>query len=94
MNEADIYRITRMLPWGKWFSPTLTIRVNVAAITCPLRSLDFITLKIKDAICDKFHECTNKRPSVDTATPDGPYARISRCAKIYFMSRHIGRCTD
>lgn len=56
MNEADIYRITRMLPWGKWFSPTLTIRVNVAAITCPLRSLDFITLKIKDAICDKFHD--------------------------------------
>ena len=70
MNEADIYRITRMLPWGEWFSPTLTIRVNVAAIKCPLRSLDFVTLKIKDAICDKFHELSHKRPSVDTATPD------------------------
>ena len=34
----------------------LTIRVNVAAIKCPLRSLDFVTLKIKDAVCDKFRE--------------------------------------
>ena len=37
---------------------------------CPLRSLDFVTLKIKDAVCDKFRETTGRRPSVDTVQPD------------------------
>ncbi|KIO49835.1 class I SAM-dependent RNA methyltransferase [Nitrosospira sp. NpAV] len=69
-NEADIYNIARALPWNEWFVPALTIRVNVAAIKCPLRSLDFVTLKIKDAVCDKFREITGSRPSVDTVQPD------------------------
>ncbi len=69
-SEADVYNIARALPWNEWFTPSLTIRVNVAAIKCPLRSLDFVTLKIKDAVCDKFREITARRPSVDTARPD------------------------
>tara|TARA_R110002073_G_scaffold20125_4_gene72630 strand:+ start:839 stop:2041 length:1203 start_codon:yes stop_codon:yes gene_type:complete len=69
-TESDIYQATYALPWNEWFTPQRTIRVNLAAIKCPLRSLDFITLKIKDAICDKFREITSNRPSVDTAQPD------------------------
>ena len=69
-GEADIYKTTHALPWNEWFAPALTIRVNVAAIKCPLRSLDFVTLKIKDAVCDKFREATGNRPSVDTTQPD------------------------
>ena len=69
-DEADIYKTAHALPWNDWFAPTLTIRVNLAAIKCPLRSLDFVTLKIKDAVCDKFREISGSRPSVDTAQPD------------------------
>jgi len=69
-GEADIYKTTHALPWNEWFAPALTIRVNVAAIKCPLRSLDFVTLKIKDAVCDKFREITGNRPSVNTMQPD------------------------
>ncbi len=69
-NEQDIYNTTLALPWHEWFSPKLTIRINLAAIKCPLRSLDFITLKIKDAVCDKFRKTTGKRPSIDTKQPD------------------------
>lgn len=69
-NEADIYKTAHALPWHEWFAPALTIRVNLAAIKCPLRSLDFVTLKIKDAVCDKFREITGSRPNVDTAQPD------------------------
>jgi len=69
-DEADIYKTAHALPWNDWFAPALTIRVNLAAIKCPLRSLDFVTLKIKDAVCDKFREITGSRPSVDTAQPD------------------------
>ena len=69
-NEEDIYRSVNALDWNGYFDPALTIRVNVASVGSPLKSLEFITLKIKDAVCDKFREQTGRRPSVDTAQPD------------------------
>ena len=69
-TEQDIYDTAFALPWTEWFDVTRTIRINMAAIRCPLRSLDFATLKIKDAICDKFRQEIGERPSVDTHTPD------------------------
>jgi len=70
INETDIYKISHAFPWNEWISSTHTIRVNVAAKKCPLRSLEFVTLRIKDAICDKFRKLTSKRPSVNTVNPD------------------------
>lgn len=69
-SEQDIYDTVYALPWSDWFDTTRTIRVNMAAIKCPLKSLDFATLKIKDALCDKFRALTGERPSVDTHAPD------------------------
>ena len=69
-REDDIYSGVRGLPWSDWFGPERTIRVDVAAIRSPVRSLDFVTLRIKDAICDKLRELTGQRPSVNTARPD------------------------
>ncbi len=69
-SEQDIYDSVYALPWGDWFEVSHTIRVNVAAIKCPLKSLDFATLKIKDAVCDKFRALVGERPSVDTHAPD------------------------
>ena len=69
-TERDIYQIAHRLPWPDWFSPQRTIRVNVAAIKSPLKSLDFATLRIKDAVCDVFRAATRRRPDVDTRNPD------------------------
>ena len=69
-NENDIYDLTLSREWEDWFSVDHTIRVDVTAIKSPLRSLEFTTLKIKDAICDRFREQFDQRPSVDTQTPD------------------------
>lgn len=69
-DEAGIYGETASLAWEKWFSPDLTIKVNLTATKSPLKSLDFATLRIKDGICDRFRKTTGRRPSVDTATPD------------------------
>ncbi|HVS26586.1 MAG TPA: THUMP domain-containing protein [Burkholderiales bacterium] len=69
-TEEDVYRAAHALPWTDWFEPELTLRVNVSAIHCSLPSLDFVTLKIKDAVCDRFREETGRRPSVDTQRPD------------------------
>ncbi len=69
-KEEDIYRLAYETPWKRWFGPELTIRVDVTAIKSPLKSLEFITLRIKDAVCDRFRAETGKRPSVDTREPD------------------------
>lgn len=69
-NEQDIYDTVHALSWPRWFDVDCTIRVNVTAIKCPLKSLEFITLRIKDAVCDKFRERDGQRPSVDTVRPD------------------------
>jgi len=69
-DEGDIYRTAYALPWNDWFEPELTIRVSVTATRCPLKSLNFVTLKIKDAVCDKFRQLSGRRPRVDTRQPD------------------------
>ena len=68
--EDDIYKRVAALPWREYFDARLTIRVNVSASASPLRSLDFITLRIKDAVCDRFVADTGRRPHIDTAQPD------------------------
>ena len=69
-NENDIYDLTLAQPWEDWFGVDHTIRVDVTAIKSPLRSLEFTTLKIKDAVCDRFRDLVGKRPSVNTGEPD------------------------
>jgi len=69
-NENDIYDLVLEQPWEDWFGVDHTIRVDITAVKSPLKSLEFTTLKIKDAICDRFRDQFNKRPSVDTKEPD------------------------
>ncbi|MDP2829167.1 MAG: THUMP domain-containing protein [Sulfuricellaceae bacterium] len=69
-REDDIYKAVYALPWLEWFDASKTIMVKVSAKRCPLQSLDFITLRIKDAVCDKFRKLTDERPSIDTHLPD------------------------
>ena len=74
-TENDIYTTAAALPWPSWFSVSNRIKVKVSARQCPLPSLDFVTLRIKDAICDRFRKTTGSRPNVDTRNPDiGIYA--------------------
>ncbi|MGH8854780.1 MAG: THUMP domain-containing class I SAM-dependent RNA methyltransferase [Telluria sp.] len=69
-TENDIYDLVLEQPWEDWFGVDHTIRVDVTAVKSPLRSLEFTTLKIKDAVCDRFRDQFNKRPSVNTREPD------------------------
>ena len=69
-TEDDIFKATLALPWPQWFDVERTIRVNLAAVRCPLKSLDFVTLRIKDAVCDAFRAKGGERPNVNTQAPD------------------------
>jgi putative N6-adenine-specific DNA methylase len=69
-SEQDIYALALEQRWEQWFSANETLRVDVTAIKSPLRSLEFATLRVKDAICDRLREKSGARPSIDTAEPD------------------------
>jgi putative N6-adenine-specific DNA methylase len=69
-SEDDVYRAAYALTWPEWFFPSRSIKVKVSARRCPLRSLDYVTLRIKDAVCDKFMSLCRRRPNVDTCRPD------------------------
>jgi putative N6-adenine-specific DNA methylase len=69
-NEQDVYSTCHALPWTDFFDPRRTIRVDVSATKSPLKSLNFVTLKIKDAVCDKIRHVSRHRPSVNTRAPD------------------------
>jgi putative N6-adenine-specific DNA methylase len=69
-NEKDLYALTKSVDWNTHFSVERTIRVDVAATNSPLQSLEFATLKIKDAVCDRFRDAAGRRPSVAKLRPD------------------------
>ena len=69
-NEKDVYEAVHQIDWPRLFDVGRTLRVAVVAQKSPLRSLEFITLKIKDAICDRFREASGVRPNVERANPD------------------------
>lgn len=69
-SEQDIYEAAYALPWPQWFDCSRSIKVKVSARYCPLNSLDFITLRIKDAVCDRFVSAAQSRPTVNTHRPD------------------------
>ncbi len=69
-SEDDLYRQTKSIGWEDWFSSNQTLRVDITAQRSPLKSLNFATLRIKDAIVDRLREQTGERPNIDTTNPD------------------------
>ena len=69
-NERDVYDAVYALDWPRWFRAERTLRVDVSATRSPLRSLEFATLRIKDAVCDRHRAASGLRPSVSKERPD------------------------
>jgi putative N6-adenine-specific DNA methylase len=69
-DERDLYELVRSIDWARHFAPTRTLRVDVAATRSPLTSLEFATLRTKDAVCDRMRADHGVRPSIDKRTPD------------------------
>ncbi len=69
-NEQDVYAAVRSIDWPAYFEVGRTLRVNVTAQKSPLKSLEFATLRIKDAVCDRFRDRLGRRPDIDRAAPD------------------------
>ena len=69
-SEDDIYNAASSVAWEMWFTPKQSFRVEITAQHSPLKSLNFATLRVKDAIADRFRDKSGVRPDVDTQRPD------------------------
>jgi putative N6-adenine-specific DNA methylase len=69
-DEQSLYELAGSVDWTQWITPQHTLRVDTTATRCPLRSLNFAALRIKDAVCDQLRAATGERPSVDIREPD------------------------
>ncbi|MDX1374909.1 MAG: THUMP domain-containing protein [Burkholderiales bacterium] len=69
-DEDDLYAGVRAQDWPSHFALSRSLRVNVTAQKSPLKSVEFATLRIKDAVCDRFRDALGARPNVDRARPD------------------------
>ena len=69
-TEDDLYQAALEINWFDYFDISNSIKVSTTGVKCPLKSLDFMTLRIKDAVCDNFRKKMNKRPDVDIRHPD------------------------
>jgi len=69
-DERALYELVKGVDWKRHFAATRTLRVDVSATRSPLQSLEFATLRVKDAVCDRFRADVDVRPSVDKRAPD------------------------
>ena len=69
-SADDIYAAARAVNWFDLFDVNRTLRVYVTAQKSPLKSLEFVTLRVKDAVCDRFRDDVGRRPDVDRAAPE------------------------
>jgi putative N6-adenine-specific DNA methylase len=65
-----LYALVHAIDWHRLFLPSCTLRVDVTATRSPLTSLEFATLRIKDAVCDRMRAERGTRPSIDKRAPD------------------------
>lgn len=90
-TEQDIYNAACTIPWPQWFPASRTIKVKTSAKQCPLKSIDFVTLRIKDAICDTFTKQKGARPSVNSNHPD---IRIDAFLDATHLTLYLGTTGD
>ena len=69
-SEHDLYALAHAVRWHDWITSKQTLRVDTTARNAPLKSLNFASLRIKDAVCDAMREHTGARPDIDTRDPD------------------------
>ena len=69
-NEQDIYKAAKNIRWTDWFDLEQTFKVKVEGKRAQVKSLDYVGLKIKDAVCDVFRDACGARPSVGKIRPD------------------------
>lgn len=68
-NEDELYEAVKSIAWENLITVDDTIAIDTVLNTEIFNHSQYISQKTKDAICDRFRELCDKRPSVDLDNP-------------------------
>lgn len=69
-NENELYKNVYNISWDKFLNSNTTFAINSTVYSERFTHSQYVALKTKDAIVDKFRNTTGRRPNVDTRFPD------------------------
>ncbi len=69
-TDTELYMGATGIAWEMYFTPEETIAVDFSGENEAIRNTQYGAQKVKDAICDRFHQVLGSRPDVDKENPD------------------------
>jgi 23S rRNA (guanine2445-N2)-methyltransferase / 23S rRNA (guanine2069-N7)-methyltransferase len=69
-SEEELYQGIRQIPWEEHFSADNTFAVNASGKAGSVDHTHFASLKVKDAVVDRFRDLFGDRPSINVKRPD------------------------
>ena len=70
LNEEELYKLVQTIAWEDYLEVDGTLAVDSTVHSETFNHSQYVALKTKDAIVDRFREKFDRRPSVDVSTPD------------------------
>jgi len=70
INETDLYNKVKAIPWEDYLKSDGTLAVGATLNGETFTHSQYVSLKTKDAIVDRFREKSGERPNVDLRFPD------------------------
>ena len=87
-NEKEYYQALYEYPWEGLFTPSQTFAVEVTLASDLFHHSQYMTLRAKDAIVDRFRNETGKRPNIDTLHPEMQLCIHMQKEKIFLKIFH------
>lgn len=69
-KQEDLYNNINRIPWEEYISNESSLAVDAVNATSVFTNSQYVALKTKDAVVDRFREKTGSRPDVDLDNPD------------------------
>ena len=69
-KQEDLYNNIKQIPWEEYICNNNSLAVDAVNATSVFTNSQYVALKTKDAVVDRFREKTGSRPSVDLDNPD------------------------
>jgi len=70
INETDLYKKINAIPWENYLKSNGSLAVGATLNGETFTHSQYVSLKTKDAIVDRFRDQTGERPNVDLRFPD------------------------
>ena len=68
--EDQVYELVKSIDWSRYMTVDSTFAIDATVYSDLFRNSRFVTYRVKDAIADYWMERVNKRPNVNTESPD------------------------